>query len=89
MTDDKHDEADKLGRKQYPELIELMDIRNTLMKTMEQNPDYKHGGSGAGAGGADFNFSLKGKSYWVSVCNHQREIKHTEAIFQAKDEELN
>ena len=35
MADDKHDEADKLGREQFPELIELMDIRNTLMHTMQ------------------------------------------------------
>ena len=76
MADDKHDEADKLGREQFPELIELMDIRNTLMHTMQQNPEYTHEGSGAGQGAADFSFNLKGKTYWITVSEAQKITQH-------------
>ena len=73
---DEHDEADKLGREKFPELIEIMDIRITLMNTMKQNPDYKHEGSGAGQGSADFSFNLKGKTYWVTVSEAQKITQH-------------
>jgi hypothetical protein len=46
------------------------------MNTMEQNPEYKHEGSGAGQGGADFSFNLKGKTYWVTVSEAQKITQH-------------
>ena len=42
------------------------------MHTMQQNPDYKHEGSGAGQGAADFSFNLKGKTYWITVSEAQK-----------------
>ena len=46
------------------------------MNTMKQNPDYKHEGSGAGQGAADFSFNLKGKTYWVTVSEAQKITQH-------------
>ena len=61
------DSADKIGREKFPELVEVMNIRNVLMDEAENIPGYEHEGSGAGLGSADFRFYLKGKYYKVEV----------------------
>ena len=61
------DSADKMGRENFPELAEVMNIRNVLMDEAENIPGYEHEGSGAGLGAADFRFYLKGKYYKVEV----------------------
>ncbi len=67
MKNKNIDIADSLGRKQFPELAELMNIRNILMEAAEKISGYEHEGSGAGLGGADFSFYLNGKYYQVNV----------------------
>ena len=59
--------ADAKARDLFPELADVMDIRNTLMKVAEKIPGYQHEGSGAGIGGADFRFYLNGRYYLVTV----------------------
>ena len=61
------DSADKMGRENFPELAEVMNIRNVLMDEAENIPGYEHEGSGAGLGAADFRFYLNGKYYKVEV----------------------
>jgi len=59
MTKDTNtDLADKLGREEFPELDEVMNIRNVLMDEAENIPGYELEGSGAGLGAADFRFYL-------------------------------
>ena len=53
--------ADKMGRKKFPELAEVMNIRNVLMDEAENISGYEHEGSGAGLGAADFRFYLYDK----------------------------
>jgi len=59
--------ADQIGRENFPELAEVMNIRNVLMYEAENIPGYEHEGSGAGLGSADFRFYLNGKYYKVEV----------------------
>ena len=65
--------ADQMGRELFPELAEVMNIRNVLMDEAENIPGYEHEGSGAGLGAADFKFYLydetkqKRKYYKVEV----------------------
>ena len=65
--------ADQIGRENFPELTEVMNIRNELMDHAENMPGYEHEGSGAGLGAADFKFYLydetkqKRKYYKVEV----------------------
>ena len=63
--------ADKIGRENFPELDEVMNIRNELMDHAENLPGYEHEGSGAGLGSADFRFYLydekKNKRKYYSV----------------------
>jgi|3_EtaG_2_1085321.scaffolds.fasta_scaffold245629_2 hypothetical protein len=65
--------ADKIGRENFPELAEVMNIRNELMDHAENLPGYEHEGSGAGLGSADFKFYIydekknKRKYYKVEV----------------------
>ena len=59
--------ADQIGRENFPELAEVMNIRNVLMDEAENIPGYEHEGSGAGLGSADFRFYLNGKYYKVEV----------------------
>ena len=59
--------ADQIGREKFPELAEVMDIRNALMEAAEKIPGHEHEGSGAGLGAADFRFYLNGKYYKVEV----------------------
>ena len=74
MTKDVNiDLADKIGREKFPELAEVMNIRNVFMDEAENIPGYEHEGSGAGLGSADFRFYLydekknKRKYYKVEV----------------------
>ena len=58
----------QLGKKIFPELKDVIDIRDILMNAAEKNiPAYKHEGSGAGIGGADFSFFLNNKIFSVVV----------------------
>ena len=50
--------ADQMGREHFPELAEVMNIRNVLMDEAENIPGYEHEGSGAGLGAAEFKFYL-------------------------------
>ena len=56
-----------MGRDTFPELAKVMNIRNTLMEAAKKIPGYKHEGSGAGLGAADFRFYLNEKYYKVEV----------------------
>ena len=61
------DTADQIGREEFPELNEVMDIRNILMEAAENINGVRHEGSGAGLRAADFRFFLNGKYYMVEV----------------------
>ena len=68
MTEDKNIKiADQIGRKEFPELAGVMNIRNILMEAAKKITGYDHEGSGAGLGAADFRFYLNGKYYKVEV----------------------
>ena len=44
------------------------------MDAAKKMPGYKHEGSGAGFGGADFSFFMNGKLYWVKVSNEDEPV---------------
>ena len=64
----RKDIASQIGRKQFPELNEVIEIRDILMGAVKIIvPEYKHEGSGAGMGAADFSFILDGKIFQITV----------------------
>ncbi len=61
-----------MGKKHFPELEEVIEIRDILMGVAKNiipsdHQKYEHEGSGAGLGAADFRFYLDGKYYKVEV----------------------
>ena len=71
---ERHKVSDQIGRDHFPELADTMDVRNVLMDAAKKMPGYKHEGSGAGFGGADFSFFMNGKLYWVKVSNEDEPV---------------
>ena len=60
--------ASQMGKEQFPELDKVNDIIDILMGAVKIIvPEYKHEGSGAGMGAADFSFILDGKIFQITV----------------------